>query len=100
MGTTSKQSIVLPHVRCARQDARLDQRHKNTKARENLKKISDTSTTTQKLQLWQELNNIRQMDMSITDYTIKIKEIYDAFWSINVMVEEDEMVQFCLADLV
>ena len=38
--------------------------------------------------------------MSITDYTIKIKEIYDAFWSINVMVDEDEMVQFCLGDLV
>ena len=31
--------------------------------------------------------------MSVTDYTTKIKEICDVLGSINVMVEEEEMVQ-------
>ena len=59
---------------------------------ENLRKIFAASTTTRKLQLRQELNNIRQRDMSVTDYTTKIKEIYDALGSINVTVDKDEMV--------
>ena len=33
------------------------------------------------------------------DYTTKIKEICDALRSINVMVEEDEMVQIYLDGL-
>ena len=62
---------------------------------ENLKKIFAASTTTRKLQLHQELNNIRQRDMIVTDYTTKIKEIFDALGSINVTVDEDEMVHIC-----
>ena len=57
------------------------------------------STTDRKLQLQQDLNNIRQKDMSVTDYTTKIKEICDALGSINVTMEEDEMVQICLGGL-
>ena len=30
--------------------------------------------------------------MLVTNYTMKVKEIYDALGSINVMVDEDEMV--------
>ena len=37
--------------------------------------------------------------MSVTGYTTKIKEIWDALGSINVMVDEDEMVQICLGGL-
>ena len=37
--------------------------------------------------------------MRVADYTIKIKEIYDALGSINVIVYEDEMVQIFLGDL-
>ena len=37
--------------------------------------------------------------MSMADYTSKIKEIYDSLSSINVTVEEDEMVQVCLGGL-
>ena len=66
---------------------------------ENLKKIFSASTTAQKLQLWQELNNVRQKDMLVTDYTTKIKEICDALGSINVTVDEDEMLQICLGGL-
>ena len=52
-----------------------------------------------KLQLHQVLNNIRQRDMKVTNYTMKIKEIYDAFRSINVMVDEDEIIQICLGGI-
>ena len=45
---------------------------------ENLKKIFAASTMARKLQLCQKLNNIRQRDMAVTDYTMKIKEILDS----------------------
>ena len=37
--------------------------------------------------------------MSMTDYTSKIKEICDMLGSINVMIDEDEMVQVYLEGL-
>ena len=52
-----------------------------------------------KLQLRQELSNVRQKDMSVAGYTTRIKEICDSLASINVTVEEDEMVQVCLGGL-
>ena len=33
--------------------------------------------------------------MPVTDYTTRIKEIYDSLDSIDVMVDEDEMVRIC-----
>ena len=66
---------------------------------ENLKKSFAASTKAWKLQLRQELNNVRQRDMSVTGYTAKIKEIYEMLGSINMMVDKDEMVQICLGGL-
>ena len=66
---------------------------------ENLRKIFAANTTTRKLQLRQELNNIQQRDISITSYTLKIKELCDSFNSISVNVDDDEMVQICLGGL-
>ena len=37
--------------------------------------------------------------MSITSYTLKIKEVCDALRSINVIIDDDEMVQICLGSL-
>ena len=37
--------------------------------------------------------------MSVADYTSKIKDIYDSLASIDVNIEEGEMVQVCLGDL-
>ena len=37
--------------------------------------------------------------MSVTDYSTKVKEICDALGSINVTMDEDEMVQICLDGL-
>ena len=41
----------------------------------NLKKIFTANTIARKLQLRQELNNIQQRDISISNYTLKIKEL-------------------------
>ena len=65
----------------------------------NLKKIFAASTTTRKLQLRQDLSNLRQRDLSVADYTSKIKDICDSLASIDVNVEEGEMVQICLGGL-
>ena len=62
----------------------------------NLKKIFATSTKSTKLQLRQELSIVRQRDMSVANYTSKIKEICDSLNSINVMLKEDGMVQIYL----
>ena len=45
------------------------------------------------------MNNIQQKDMSVSDYTAKIKSICDSLGSININVDEDEMVQVCLGGL-
>mgnify|MGYP000721700421 CR=1 FL=1 len=37
--------------------------------------------------------------MSITSYTLKIKELCDSLGSISVNVDDDEMVQICLGGL-
>ena len=42
---------------------------------------------------------MRQRDMSVADYTSKIKDICDSLASIDVNVEEGEMVQICLGAL-
>ena len=66
---------------------------------ENLKKIFAANTAARKLQLRQELNDIQQRDMSIGNYTLKIKELCDALGSINVSIDDEEMVQICLGGL-
>ena len=57
----------------------------------NLKKVFAARSTAWKLQL-KDLSNVRQKDMSVADYTTRIKEIYESLASINVTVEEDKMV--------
>ena len=66
---------------------------------ENLQKIFAANTTARKLQLRQELSNLRQRDLSVAEYTLKIKEICDSLASIDVNIEESEMVQICLGGL-
>ena len=62
MGTIGEQGsiLLLSYVRDA-------QTPKG--AWENLKKIFAASTTARKLQLRQELSNLRQRDLSVADYT-------------------------------
>ena len=42
---------------------------------------------------------MRQRDLSVADYTSKIKDICDSLASIDVNIEEGEMVQICLGGL-
>ena len=65
----------------------------------NLKKIFAPNTTTTKLQLRQVLSKVRQREMSVSDYTSNIKEICDFLTSVDVNVEEDQMVQVCIGGL-
>ena len=58
----------------------------------NLKKIFAASTIATKLQLRQELSNLRQRDLLVADYTSMIKDICDSLASIEVNIEESEMV--------
>ena len=87
---TCVQDHMLSHIR----DAKMPK-----EAWENLKKIFAVDTSVHKLQLRQELNNICQKEMSVTDYTAKIKSICDSLGSINVNIDEEEMVQVCLGGL-
>jgi hypothetical protein len=66
---------------------------------ENLKKIFAASTMARKLQLRQERSNLRQQDLSVADYTLKINEICDSLASIDVNIDEIEKVQICLRGL-
>ena len=65
----------------------------------DLKKIFVAKKTVRQHQLWQELNNIQEMDMSIESYILNIKELCDFLGSINVNIDDDEMVQICLYGL-
>ena len=87
-------TCVHDHMLCYIRDAKTP-----NEAWENLKKIFTSSTSARKLQLRQELNNAQQRDMSATDYTAKIKSICDSLGSINVNIDDDEMVQTCLGGL-
>ena len=71
------------------------QSHVNLHSRcKDAKRILDEpeSITTGKLQLRHELSHVLQKDMSVVDYTARIKEICDSLASINVTIKEDEMV--------
>ena len=65
----------------------------------NLRKIFAANTTARKLQLRQELNNIQQRDMTITAYTLKIKELCVSLGSISVNIDDEEMGQICFGGL-
>ena len=62
-------------------------------------KVSAASITTRKLQIRQELKNIRQRDISVTDYSLQIKDLCDSLGSINSAIDDDEMEHICLGSL-
>ena len=45
------------------------------------------------------MNNVRQKCLSVSDYTIKVKDLSDSLGATNVNIDNDEMVQIFLADL-
>ncbi|MCO5611286.1 hypothetical protein L7F22_065538 [Adiantum nelumboides] len=57
------------------------------------------TTTEQEGQLKNELNTIKKENLSINDYTLKIKDIVESLASIAVQVEDDDKVEVCLRGL-
>ena len=66
----------------------LCKRHGRTKS-----KLGRTSRRS--LQQTLGLDNVHQREMSILNYTLKIKELCDSLDSINVIVDEESLVNIC-----
>ncbi|MCO5549891.1 hypothetical protein L7F22_003366 [Adiantum nelumboides] len=66
---------------------------------DNLVAFNATNTRARKIQLKNELNTIKKGDLSMNDYTLKIKALCDSLSSIGVAVDDDDKVEACLCDL-
>ena len=58
-----------------------------------------TNTKARKLQLKTELNTLKKENLSINDFTLKIKSICESLASIGVLVDNDDKVEACLHGL-
>ena len=58
-----------------------------------------TNTRAKKIQLKNELNIVERKNMSVNDYTLKIKSICESLASINVIVDDDDKIEVCLRGL-
>ena len=58
-----------------------------------------TNTRARKIQLKNELNTVERKNMSVNDYTLKIKSICESLASINVTVDDDDKIEVCLRGL-
>ena len=65
-----------------------------------LEKLYTTNTRARKIQLKNELNNMKKSrGMSVNDYVLKIKEVADALGSIGASVHDDDLVSTVLNGL-
>ena len=65
----------------------------------SLDKLYTTNTRARKIQLKNELNNMKKSrGMSINDYVLKIKEVEDALGSIGASVDDDDLVSIVLIE--
>jgi hypothetical protein len=73
--------------------------HTPAEAWQNLVQMFQTNTKARKLQLKQELHTVEKKNMSINEYSLKIKGIVKSLASINVSVDDDDLVSICLNGL-
>ncbi|MCO5567849.1 hypothetical protein L7F22_021545 [Adiantum nelumboides] len=66
---------------------------------DRLVSVDTTNTKARKIQLKNELNTVKKENLSINDYTLKIKGIVESLASIGVQVEDDDKVEVCLRGL-
>ncbi|MCO5583770.1 hypothetical protein L7F22_037684 [Adiantum nelumboides] len=66
---------------------------------DNLIAFSATNTRARTIQLKNELNTIKKGDLSMNDYTLKIKALFESISSIGVAVDDDDKVEACLRGL-
>ena len=65
-----------------------------------LERLYSTNTRARKLQLKNELNNMKkECSMSVNDYVLKIKEVFDALGSIGAPIDDDDLVSAVLNGL-
>lgn len=65
-----------------------------------LEKLYTTNTKPRKIQLKNDLNNMKKTtSMTVNDYLLKIKEIADALESIDAQLDDDDMVSAALNGL-
>ena len=57
------------------------------------------NTRAKKIQLKNELNTVERKNMSVNNYTLKIKSICESLASINVTVDDDDKIEVCLHGL-
>ncbi|MCO5569975.1 hypothetical protein L7F22_023689 [Adiantum nelumboides] len=66
---------------------------------DRLVSVDTTNTKVRKIQLKNKLNTVKKENLSINDYTLKIKGIVESLASIGVQVEDDDKVEVCLRGL-
>ncbi|MDM1658961.1 retrotransposon gag domain-containing protein, partial [Escherichia coli] len=66
---------------------------------DTLVKLYSTNTKARKMQLKQELHTVKKMQLSINDYSLKVKGLADALASIGSPVEDDDLVSVTLNGL-
>ena len=66
---------------------------------DELVKIYETNTKARKLQLKNEFNTISKKNLTVNEYTLKIKGIVESLASIGVVVEDDDKIEVCLHGL-
>ncbi|MCO5553679.1 hypothetical protein L7F22_007205 [Adiantum nelumboides] len=66
---------------------------------DNLIAFSASHTRARKIQLKNELNTIEKEDLSVNDYTLKIKALCESLSSIGVAMDDDDKVEACLCVL-
>ena len=66
---------------------------------DELVKIYKTNTKARKLHLKNNFNMVSKKNLSINEYTLKIKGIVESLASIGVTVEDDDKVEVCLRGL-
>ncbi|MCO5560484.1 hypothetical protein L7F22_014099 [Adiantum nelumboides] len=66
---------------------------------DNLIAFNTNNTRARKIQLKNELNTVKQGDLSINDYTLKIKDLCEFLSSIGVAMDDDDKVKACLHGL-
>ncbi|MCO5564513.1 hypothetical protein L7F22_054222 [Adiantum nelumboides] len=66
---------------------------------DNLIAFNANNTRASKIQLKNELNTIKQGDLFVNDYTLKIKSLCESLSSIGVVVNDGDKVEACLCRL-
>ncbi len=66
---------------------------------DTLSNLFETSTKARKLQLKQQLNEVKKGSLSINDYVLKIRALTDQLGSIGVVIDDDDLLLVALQGL-